>query len=240
MKKVCVVLAAMVFLAASGAWAEAGVSNQVALTVNGDPDATILVNAVPEGDDLAEGYVGNPETNVYALNVVGTGGTPPYNYLWSSPDGGDAAIAAGDEQLQSPTLNIVGLAAGTYTFICNVDNGLSGMDSNVVTLTLYARPTVLLTSAPPADPLAPLNGAVEVNNPTPVVFTATGSGGWGAAPVLILGIEMSLDGGGSWVPIPVDGAHVFDNSVPNVLTLTINPTAAIDTAIYRATFDDGH
>lgn len=223
-------------LAASGAWADTGVSNRISFRANDIPSATISMNTVVEIDGVAESYVAGTDT--FALDVAGTG-TGPYSYDWSSPDASaDAAIS--DSTAQSPTINIGGLAAGTYTFSCNVTNAVGPMTSNTVTLMIYDHVTVLLTSIPPANPVAPLDGATEVNIPNPVVFTANASGGWGAVPAVALAFEMSTDGGATWDPVPIDANHVVDASVPNVLTLTIDPTVAIDTAIYQVTFDDGH
>lgn len=101
----------------------------------GEPD---LFDISAELSTVAGGYnVSCADANNGTIDATVSGGTPPYSYFWTGPNG-----------FTSIDLNLTGLSAGTYQLTVHDDNGCNASAS----FTLVAPTPIQLTLTPTASP----------------------------------------------------------------------------------------
>ncbi|ANE53219.1 hypothetical protein [Flavisolibacter tropicus] len=111
-----------------------GCSTTTTQTVN-QPAAALSVTAINSNSPVCSG-------NVLTLTSSGTGGTNPYSYNWSGPNGFSSTS-------QNPSIsNVQTSATGTYTVIITDANGCTATASTSVAINQTVIPSVSIAANP--------------------------------------------------------------------------------------------
>lgn len=110
--------------------ATAATSQAVFLQVNQPPSASASSTAVYVGDSIT-------------ITADGTG-TGTYSYAWGTTAGtGSVSLA----NIGQSTVTATGVGVGECTVVCTVDNDSGAMDTQIVTITVLAVPTISIQIA---------------------------------------------------------------------------------------------